>query len=78
MYFIYFRSRLKSLSSHHEVRHKTIRFFFYNNQSLFRLELCNYSGLKIYPGHGKRVVKVDGKVRLIDFLLEKIEEHLLL
>ncbi|ESO89361.1 hypothetical protein LOTGIDRAFT_106244 [Lottia gigantea] len=27
----------------------------------FRIELCSYSGLKIYPGHGKRVVLKDGK-----------------
>lgn len=24
--------------------------------------MCAYSGLKIYPGHGKTLVKVDGKV----------------
>ena len=29
-----------------------------------KLEVCNYSGYKIYPGHGKRVVKVDGKVHI--------------
>lgn len=28
----------------------------------FRLEICNYSGYKIYPGHGKRAVRTDGKV----------------
>ncbi|KAK6170762.1 hypothetical protein SNE40_019074 [Patella caerulea] len=27
-----------------------------------KIELCSYSGLKIYPGHGKRVVLKDGKV----------------
>ncbi|ESO08156.1 hypothetical protein HELRODRAFT_169896 [Helobdella robusta] len=26
-----------------------------------KIELCVFSGYKIYPGHGKRVVKVDGK-----------------
>ena len=29
-----------------------------------KLEICNYSGYKIYPGHGKRVVKIDGKVHI--------------
>ncbi|CAK9295500.1 unnamed protein product, partial [Gordionus sp. m RMFG-2023] len=28
------------------------------------LELCSFSGYKIYPGHGKRLVKVDGKVNI--------------
>ena len=28
----------------------------------FRVELCAYSGLKIYPGHGRRVVRNDGRV----------------
>ncbi|XP_003747686.1 60S ribosomal protein L24 [Galendromus occidentalis] len=27
-----------------------------------KIGLCSYSGYKIYPGHGKRLVKVDGKV----------------
>lgn len=27
-----------------------------------RTELCAFSGYKIYPGHGKRLVKADGKV----------------
>lgn len=29
-----------------------------------KLEICNYSGYKIYPGHGKRIVKADGKVHI--------------
>jgi ribosomal protein L24E len=28
----------------------------------FRIGLCAYSGYKIYPGHGKTMVKTDGKV----------------
>merc|ERR1719474_690082 len=36
-----------------------------------RIELCSYSGIKIYPGHGKRVVKVDGRV--FHFLSKKCE-----
>lgn len=28
----------------------------------FRIELCAFSGYKIYPGHGSRFIKVDGKV----------------
>merc|ERR1711972_53076 len=31
---------------------------------IMKLEICNYSGYKIYPGHGKRVVKIDGKVHI--------------
>jgi len=27
-----------------------------------KLETCVYSGYKIHPGHGKRIVRVDGKV----------------
>lgn len=27
-----------------------------------KIELCSFSGYKIYPGHGKRMVKIDGKV----------------
>nr|AIU94832.1 60S ribosomal protein [Phragmatopoma lapidosa] len=26
-----------------------------------KIELCSFSGYKIYPGHGKRCVKVDGR-----------------
>ncbi|CAJ0914049.1 unnamed protein product, partial [Mesorhabditis belari] len=29
-----------------------------------KVETCCYSGYKIYPGHGKRAVKVDGKVQI--------------
>ena len=29
-----------------------------------KFEICNYSGYKIYPGHGKRVGKIDGKVHI--------------
>merc|ERR1711974_405141 len=36
-----------------------------------RIELCSYSGLKIYPGHGKRMVKADGRV--YNFLSHKCE-----
>merc|ERR1712141_424019 len=36
-----------------------------------RIELCSYSGYKIYPGHGKRMVKADGRV--FNFLSHKCE-----
>ncbi|XP_078331540.1 large ribosomal subunit protein eL24-like [Crassostrea virginica] len=36
-----------------------------------KIELCSYSGYKIYPGHGKRIVKVDGRV--FQFLNGKCE-----
>merc|ERR1712050_297197 len=26
-----------------------------------KIELCAFSGFKIYPGHGKRMIKVDGR-----------------
>lgn len=29
---------------------------------LSRIGLCSFSGYKIYPGHGKTLVKIDGKV----------------
>ncbi|XP_013385697.1 60S ribosomal protein L24-like [Lingula anatina] len=41
-----------------------------------KLELCAFSGYKIYPGHGRRVVKADGKVTI--FLNAKCERsHLM-
>lgn len=41
-----------------------------------KIELCAFSGYKIYPGHGKRLVKADGKVYI--FLNSKCESsHLL-
>lgn len=27
-----------------------------------RVELCSFSGYKIYPGHGRRYARTDGKV----------------
>ncbi|CAG5134152.1 unnamed protein product [Candidula unifasciata] len=36
-----------------------------------RIELCSYSGYKIYPGHGRRLVKADG--RTFNFLSHKCE-----
>ncbi|EDO32549.1 predicted protein [Nematostella vectensis] len=41
-----------------------------------KLELCNYSGYKIYPGHGKRYVRQDGKV--FNFLNKRCERALLM
>jgi len=41
-----------------------------------QIKLCSYSGYKIYPGHGKRMVKADGKV--FTFLNSKCERsHLM-
>ena len=40
---------------------------------LFRsIALCSFSGFKIYPGHGKRVIKADG--RSFDFINGKCEK----
>merc|ERR1719192_1229644 len=36
-----------------------------------KLELCSYSGIKIYPGHGKRMVRTDGRTFI--FLSAKCE-----
>ncbi|XP_067674997.1 large ribosomal subunit protein eL24-like [Haliotis asinina] len=36
-----------------------------------KIELCSYSGYKIYPGHGKKMVKADGRV--FQFLNKKCE-----
>ncbi|KAK3747769.1 hypothetical protein QZH41_008802 [Actinostola sp. cb2023] len=41
-----------------------------------RLELCSYSGFKIYPGHGKRYIRIDGKV--FNFLNKKSANALLM
>lgn len=36
-----------------------------------KLETCAYSGYKIHPGHGKRVVRADGKIQI--FLSKKCQ-----
>ncbi|KAK6487095.1 60S ribosomal protein L24, partial [Huso huso] len=36
-----------------------------------RVELCSFSGYKIYPGHGRRYARIDGKV--FQFLNGKCE-----
>ena len=36
-----------------------------------RLELCNYSGYKIYPGHGKRYCRLDGKVCFVCYIFSE-------
>lgn len=41
-----------------------------------KIELCNFSGLKIYPGHGKRMIRGDGK--LFNFLSKKCERSFLM
>lgn len=41
-----------------------------------KIDLCCFSGYKIYPGHGKRLVKIDGKV--LQFMNSKCESsHLM-
>ncbi|KAL5010692.1 hypothetical protein ScPMuIL_012997 [Solemya velum] len=41
-----------------------------------KIELCSFSGYKIYPGHGKRMVKTDGRV--FQFISGKCEaSHLM-
>ena len=42
----------------------------------FRIDLCNYSGYKMYPGHGKRFIRMDGK--LFNFLNKKCERSFLM
>merc|ERR1712117_12790 len=40
---------------------------------IMRTEICQFSGLKIYPGHGKSFVKFDGKkIILINGKAEKL------
>uniref|UniRef100_A0A8C6VW73 Large ribosomal subunit protein eL24 n=1 Tax=Nothobranchius furzeri TaxID=105023 RepID=A0A8C6VW73_NOTFU len=41
----------------------------------FRVELCSFSGYKIYPGHGRRYARIDGKV--FQFLNAKCESAFL-
>merc|ERR1719247_794033 len=36
-----------------------------------KTDLCNYSGFKIYPGHGKRYIKLDQK--MLTFINGKVE-----
>merc|ERR1712226_389645 len=43
------------------------------DHSTMRTEICQFSGLKIYPGHGKSYVRFDGKkVILINGKSEKL------
>lgn len=44
--------------------------------SSIRIELCNYSGYKMYPGHGKRFIRLDGK--LFNFLNKKCERSFMM
>merc|ERR1711962_1620432 len=46
------------------------------NYLTMKLELCNFSGYKIYPGHGKRFIRIDGK--LFNFLSKKSERSFLM
>lgn len=41
----------------------------------YRVELCSFSGYKIYPGHGRRYARTDGKV--FQFLNAKCESAFL-
>merc|ERR1712189_116374 len=43
---------------------------------IMKLELCNFSGYKIYPGHGKRFIRIDGK--LFNFLSKKSDRSFLM
>merc|ERR1711962_4375 len=47
-----------------------------SNYLIMKLELCNFSGYKIYPGHGKRFIRIDGK--LFNFLSKKSEQSFLM
>ena len=40
---------------------------------MLKVEVCAFSGLKIYPGHGKRVTRADGKTQI--FLNSKCERN---
>ncbi|XP_065183370.1 large ribosomal subunit protein eL24-like [Sycon ciliatum] len=44
--------------------------------ALMKLDLCGFSGYKIYPGKGKRYARVDGKV--FNFLNQKSEHSFLM
>merc|ERR1712224_193276 len=41
-----------------------------------KLELCSFSGYKIYPGHGKRFIRIDGK--LFNFLSKKSQKSFMM
>nr|ABZ04236.1 ribosomal protein rpl24 [Lineus viridis] len=41
-----------------------------------KIELCAFSGYKVYPGHGKKLVKIDGKV--YQFVSAKAEASFLM
>uniref|UniRef100_A0A8C4SM96 Large ribosomal subunit protein eL24 n=1 Tax=Erpetoichthys calabaricus TaxID=27687 RepID=A0A8C4SM96_ERPCA len=54
-----------------------IHFFCFPSLFFFkcRVELCSFSGYKIYPGHGRRYARIDGKV--FQFLNAKCESAFL-
>merc|ERR1712112_698643 len=31
------------------------------HRDIMKIDLCSYSGFKIYPGHGRTLIKADGK-----------------
>ncbi|XP_077392632.1 large ribosomal subunit protein eL24 [Festucalex cinctus] len=43
--------------------------------AVMKVELCSFSGYKIYPGHGRRYARIDGKV--FQFLNAKCESAFL-
>ncbi|KAI3356358.1 hypothetical protein L3Q82_017574, partial [Scortum barcoo] len=43
--------------------------------AIMKVELCSFSGYKIYPGHGRRYARIDGKV--FQFLNSKCESAFL-
>merc|ERR1712226_679579 len=54
--------------------HCNIRYHVWIKNIKMKLELCNFSGYKIYPGHGKRFIRIDGK--LFNFLSKKSQRSL--
>jgi ribosomal protein L24E len=55
---------------------KFIRYFSFS--VTMKTELCVYSGYKIYPSHGKRLVRADGKVILADVYLYSLQVNIFL
>lgn len=82
-FFTFFFLCVTSPIGHH---HHEVSSFFPLNKYLFvltnltssRTELCQFSGFKIYPGHGKRYVRMDNKVSSSSFFTMRLCKSLTL
>ena len=56
----------------HDFRKRCVYYITICIYFVYRIELCQFSGYKIYPGHGKKHVKIDGKASIAILILFRI------